>query len=89
MTTQEEKEAKAALRWRPLTVSLDYFKGCRKHPVYFLPAEDYDRVYHFHDCEEVVFLNEKNQRIDNKKGDGEANIPAGVSVSLKRGMLKS
>lgn len=74
-------------QWKPLSVSLDYFKGCRKHPAHFEPAEDYDRTYHFHQCEEVVFF-EGSKRLDAKKGDGDAYIPAGVSFSLKKGMLR-
>jgi hypothetical protein len=74
-------------QWKPLSVTLDYFKGCRKHPAHFEPAEDYDRLYHFHDCEEVVFFS-GSQRLLSKKGDGDADIPAGVSFSLKKGMLK-
>lgn len=76
-------------RWQPLDTTADFFKDCRKHPLYFIPAEDYERHYYFYQCEEIVFREENKTLIWSTTGEGHITVPKGVSISIKQGKMRS
>ncbi|KAK1691633.1 hypothetical protein BDP55DRAFT_724177 [Colletotrichum godetiae] len=74
--------------WKSLTVSPDFFKGCRSRALNYIVSEDYERKYYFHECSEVSFQNDQGKTIWTTSGSGEIEIPAGVAVYVKFGQSR-
>lgn len=76
-------------RWNPLTVSEDFFTGCRQHPIYYIVAENYERKLYCLDCQNIDFQDERGQPIWSTTGDGEMNpLPPNIGVYIVRGKFK-
>lgn len=74
--------------WKSLSVSRDFFNGCKTHPVIYIPAENHKRKYYFLGWESLIFRNENGDLIWSTKGDGEIELPAAVAVHGKTGKMK-
>lgn len=74
--------------WKSLSVSTDFFKGCKKHAIIYIPAEHYTRKYYFLDCENIIFRTEEGETLWSTMGNGEIELPAAVGVYIKRGKMK-
>ena len=76
-------------RWKDLSVPLEYFNGCRRHPVFYLPAEGYNRTCYFYECDSISFRVGNAKEILEKKGSGEIEVPANVGVLIRGGKYKN
>ena len=74
--------------WKPLSVSSDYFIGCKKHAVVYIPPENYERKYYFLDCDNIAFQTETGETIWSTKGEGEMDLPADVGLFIVKGRMK-
>jgi hypothetical protein len=69
-------------------VSTDFFDGCKKHAIYYIPAEHYERKYYFSECENIAFKTEGGEIIWSTSGEGEIDLPSEVVIYLVRGKIK-
>jgi hypothetical protein len=76
-------------RWKPLTVSPDFFTNCKKHPINYIPAENYPRSFYFFDCKEIVFRDERGENVWSTMGAGEMEVPEGIAILINRGKLRN
>jgi hypothetical protein len=76
-------------RWKALSKPPEFFEGCKRHAMNFIIAENYERQYYFHGCENITFQSEDGRTIWSTDGGGEINLPAGVMVYIVKGKMKS
>lgn len=79
-------------RWKALTVSPDFLKGCKTHALNYILAENYERELYYLDCERINFYSEKGERIWATSGSGQMNspgLPVNVSVYIIRGRVRT